>query len=66
MGSARRKLLAPLEVQRTKGRVHIAVFDAGTIKSADEAATIKRMIDAWNARYSRWRGLEKIPNFQFV
>lgn len=39
---------------------HIAVYNAGH-KTADEAAVINRLIDAWNQRYCRWRGFEKIP-----
>lgn len=42
--------------------VHIAVYDAATEKSSEEANAINRMIDAWNQRYGRWRGFERIPN----
>lgn len=41
--------------------VHINVYSAGKVRTADQTATINRMIDTWNQRYSRWRGFEKIP-----
>lgn len=40
---------------------HIAVYSASSAKSAEQVAVINRMIEAWNQRYSRWRGFEKIP-----
>lgn len=40
---------------------HIAIYNASADKSADQVAVINKMIEAWNQRYFRWRGFEKIP-----
>lgn len=40
---------------------HLSVYKTNAARSPEERAVINGMIEAWNARYSRWRGYQKIP-----
>lgn len=40
---------------------HIAVYNATASRTPEQVEVINRMITAWNERYFRWRGFEKIP-----
>jgi hypothetical protein len=42
--------------------VHIDMYAANTSKTEDQRRVINAMIEAWNQRYSHWRGYQKIPN----